>query len=479
MNLLRFLKPGTFRRHLQPLTARSRPRNSQPRAAARPTTHLSLERLEERDVPSLTPVGAGAGYPWTTMVELQATFPDHQTYVGSGAMVDSYHVLTAGHVLYSSSDGGWATQVKAVPELNGSSQPYGSASATYERTYTTFINYNKAHPGQTAPGDYDIGLLTLNRTVGNQTGWMGYGYNNNNAAFSSGTVFNTAGYPATNGYNGQNLEYSGGGIAGLSSDGSAIQYWQSSITTYGGQSGSPVWEYFPSTNSRVIYGVHVGGTGQSNSLNFATRITQGIFNDLQNWRNADHAPSASVAVGGPGTGSLAHQAFALTGTAANAQEAVAPSPQAATGDRAPQGSREASPTTVPAQAAGSLAPAGTGNQVHAVLDSPQYVALPAVPQDPTGPNNALLARILLASAPGHGATAEQTEQQRVASLDQLLGSAPGANTLLTNALLAAELGRDAAAGQPGDYRTTALDQLLGSDSEATTTLRQGENLQGI
>jgi hypothetical protein len=88
------------------------------------------------------------------------------------------------------------------------------------------------------------------------------------------------------------MEFSSGPIAGLSSDGSALMYSQSSITTYAGQSGSPVWRYNPSNGSRVIYGVVAGGYA-SNGMNFAMRITQSIFNSLQSWRSADRAPGVS------------------------------------------------------------------------------------------------------------------------------------------------------------------------------------------
>src|SRR5947209_6743906 len=83
---------------------------------------------------------------------------------------------------------------------------------------------NLLHPGQTAPGDLDIGLLTLDRTIGDRTGWLGYGFDNNNADFAAGAVLNTAGYPATGGFDGQHLEFTSGPTAGLSGDGSAITY---------------------------------------------------------------------------------------------------------------------------------------------------------------------------------------------------------------------------------------------------------------
>jgi V8-like Glu-specific endopeptidase len=251
---------------------------------------LGVESLEGRDAFSLSPISPTAGYPFTSIVELQATFPDHRTFVGTGVMVDRFHVLTAGHVVYAYAEGGFASQIRVTPELSGNSAPFGVAYMTYERTYSTFMNYSRAHPGNTASGDYDIALITLDRTIGDRTGWMGFSYDNNNADFAPGAILNTAGYPAAGGYDGRHMEFSYGPIAGL-----AIDYRQSAITTFGGQSGSPVWRYTPANGASVVYGVHVGGNATPGGMNFATRITQPIFTDLQAWRAADRTPAYTVA----------------------------------------------------------------------------------------------------------------------------------------------------------------------------------------
>jgi V8-like Glu-specific endopeptidase len=258
-----------------------------------------MEVLEGRDACSLTPISPTAAYPFTSIVELRATFPDHRAFVGSGVMIDRFHVLTAGHVVYAYAEGGFASQIRVIPELSGNSAPFGVAYMTYERTYTPFMNYSRTHPGRTASGDYDIALITLDRTIGDRTGWMGFSYDNNNADFAPGAILNTAGYPATGGYDGRHMEFSYGPIAGLSPDGLAITYRQSAITSYGGQSGSPVWRYTPANGASVVYGVHVGGNGTPGSMNFATRITQSIFNDLQTWRAADRTPAYTIAAAAP------------------------------------------------------------------------------------------------------------------------------------------------------------------------------------
>lgn len=270
------------------------PRARRPKPAR--TALPRVDGLESRALLSLTRVASSAGFPYKTIGQLTITYPNNKVYYGSGVLVDSYHVLTAGHNTYSSKDGGWAKKIQFTPLMTGGSAPYGSAFMTYQRTYTSFINYNKKNPGSTATNINDIALLTLDRTMGSKVGWMSYGYDNNNGRFASGTILNTAGFPAAGGYNGKTMYFSSGKIAGLSSDSRAIRYYQSQITTYGGQSGSPVWLYKSSDGSRVVYGIHVAGSGKASSLNFATRITQSIYDQIGKWRSSDSTPTRAASL---------------------------------------------------------------------------------------------------------------------------------------------------------------------------------------
>jgi hypothetical protein len=153
---------------------------------------------------------------------------------------------------------------------------------TQVRTFPAWQAFSMHQPGMTSTGFMDIGLITLDRNIGDQTGWMSYTFAND-GTFAPGTIVSTAGYPADGGYDGYSMQFSTGPIAGLSPDGSAIQYYQSSVTAYAGQSGSPVWIGDLSTNSIAVYGIHVGGDVPE----FATRITSTVFDTLQTWRAAD------------------------------------------------------------------------------------------------------------------------------------------------------------------------------------------------
>lgn len=159
---------------------------------------------------------------------------------------------------------------------------------TYERVDPSWIPFNQSNPGATSPNVADIGLITLNRSIGNLTGEFAIGYNNNNASFT-GETFQTAGYPSLPVLKGPEMfTGSGKAIGTVSNDG--ISFTQSSLPALPGQSGSPLWQT-SANGSHVIYGVLTGANGGSlSSQVYAARITQGVYNELKSWEKADKTP---------------------------------------------------------------------------------------------------------------------------------------------------------------------------------------------
>ena len=216
-----------------------------------------------------------SGYPWRTVVKLYITAADASTWIGSGAMVDAYHVLTAGHVVFLPSNGGWATSIRVVPAMDNLDDPYGEAWDTGLRSYTGWTVSNMV--------EHDWGLITLDRNVGSYTGWMGrITAGSGNAIYSQ--TMNVAGYPSDLD-GGDNMYWDAASGDGGDTNEHNHYYW---ADTFGGMSGGPVWRY--AGGSRYIMTVHAYGRGGTDS-NFGTRLNQDKYDRLFTWFAADSSPT--------------------------------------------------------------------------------------------------------------------------------------------------------------------------------------------
>jgi V8-like Glu-specific endopeptidase len=203
------------------------------------------------------------GYPWSTVCKLYMRFPDGSNWIASGVMINAKYMLTAGHCVYSAANGGWATRIQVVPAQNGSYAPFGSAYATYMRSYVGWTRDRNF--------DYDLALVTLDRNIGNSTGWLGYA----SIGSINGMTVNTAGYPGDRD-GGANMYFTSGTIATSSS----LTYY-TYMDIKGGQSGSGVWRLL--NGQRHVLGVV---SWESPSINGGPRITSSRFTDISNWINS-------------------------------------------------------------------------------------------------------------------------------------------------------------------------------------------------
>jgi V8-like Glu-specific endopeptidase len=216
-------------------------------------------------------------YPWRTIVKLFITFPDNSQLIGSGSIIGSssghgYHVLTAAHCVYRDGNGGWATSIEVIPGLDQSYMPYNHAWMTNAWVYTAWI--------VSAPREHDFAVVTLDRNVGDYTGWMGRMTSSYWDPVYTG-ILNIAGYPG---------DLSSGLSMYYDSDygRTATEYlhWYY-MDTFGGQSGSPVWVY---SGDRYITTVHTLGNDGTGS-NSGTRINQDKFDDINGMTSEDPPPT--------------------------------------------------------------------------------------------------------------------------------------------------------------------------------------------
>jgi V8-like Glu-specific endopeptidase len=141
-----------------------------------------------------------AGFPWRTVVYIEATFPSGVVGTGTGVMVGPNDILTAAHVVYSLSRGGGATRIEVTPAYNPGtdSGPFGTYLAGW-RGYTDFdpngdgfIESGDGRTNSLGGAELDIALLSLDVRLGDRTGWMGVDWDD---SFTNGQA-QIAGYPS-------------------------------------------------------------------------------------------------------------------------------------------------------------------------------------------------------------------------------------------------------------------------------------------
>ena len=209
-----------------------------------------------------TQVTATANIPWRWICELIIQYPDGAGARGTGWFIGPHTVMTAGHVVFSKANGGWARRIEAIPGMNGVLRPFGSQIGTSFRSVTGWT--------QNTNPEYDYGAIILpNNDLGTRVGWFGFAVLSDAAL--NGLLVNLSGYPGDKSFGTQ--WFMAGNISAVQPR--RLRYM---VDTFGGQSGSPVWRL--SNGQRHAVGIHAYG----GCPNGATRIVQAIFNNMVAWK---------------------------------------------------------------------------------------------------------------------------------------------------------------------------------------------------
>lgn len=189
----------------------------------------------------------------------------------TGWLYGSDVVATAGHCVHEGPGGNWRTGVTVYPGYNGADAanpaPFGSCGASWLGSVHGWV----AHRDE----QYDYGVVKLNCTIGNTTGWFGYWWQS-----ASLLRLNTiiGGYPA---------------------DKPLEQWWSSDQVraatlrqvfymndTIGGNSGGPVWQDRDGPYAMAIHAYGLHGRSPHGTNNHGTRITKEVFNNLKAWKDS-------------------------------------------------------------------------------------------------------------------------------------------------------------------------------------------------
>ncbi len=212
-------------------------------------------------------------FPFSSVVSIHVEAANGSNYIGSGAIIDEFHVLTVAHVAYIADAGGWVSDMEIVPARDYSNQPFGAASADIIRL-----------PGEWIASEdyrYDWALVTLDQPLGASTGWMGVATYDSSSSVYTGTLY-TTGYPGdlNNGWRMYNTT-----DVGKRAD--EYNHWFA-LDTAGGQSGSAIWtknatgEYIIT----ILAYEYLGGV----DWNFGTRINEELYNTLATYLMIDADP---------------------------------------------------------------------------------------------------------------------------------------------------------------------------------------------
>jgi glutamyl endopeptidase len=202
--------------------------------------------------------------PWRQICALRIRSQSGRIYVGTGWFIGPKALATAGHCVFLQDDGGWATSIEVIPARFGSTNPFGALRSTRFSAVDGWTMQKLR--------DFDYGVIHLDSDeVGLQLG-------NFEVASFPDAILNAinakiSGYPADR-------------------DQAQFQYFHErpiqsvtptrlayDIDTFGGQSGSPIWQD-TEENGLVAIGIHTVGAISGNS---GTRISDDVLGNLISW----------------------------------------------------------------------------------------------------------------------------------------------------------------------------------------------------
>jgi glutamyl endopeptidase len=205
-----------------------------------------------------------AANPWRQICSLRIHSRSGQMYVGTGWFIGPRTLATAGHCVFLQNDGGWAESIEVIPARFGSKTPFGTLRSTRFSAVDGWTVRKER--------DFDYGVIHLDSDE------VGLKLGNFEVRSFPDVVLNAvnakiSGYPADR-EQAQFQYFHERPVQTVTP--TRISY---DIDTYGGQSGSPVWQD-SEENGLVAIGIHTTGAISGNS---ATRISDDVLDNLISW----------------------------------------------------------------------------------------------------------------------------------------------------------------------------------------------------
>ncbi|MCD0459975.1 trypsin-like serine peptidase [Roseiconus lacunae] len=220
------------------------------------TEELSVERIFGPD--DRKQVHETTRHPFSCLCALDILAPNNQKFVGTGWLIDSQTVVTAGHCVYMKKLGGWAKAIDVYPGRNGS-RVYHRAAAK------RLISVRGWTEKRSPPSDY--AAIKLTEPL-DEAGTMGFGVMKEDKLRKF--RFHVVGYP------GDKPRTMWGHVRKLKDVTEDQLIYETD--TFGGNSGGPVF----AVDGGKVWSVGIHNYGDI-SGNLATRITKPVYDNFMRW----------------------------------------------------------------------------------------------------------------------------------------------------------------------------------------------------
>jgi V8-like Glu-specific endopeptidase len=114
-------------------------------------------------------------FPYSAITYIEVTFPNGFRARGSGVVIGPNDVLTAMHVVFDATQGGWARSITVMPGADTSPRqlPYGSYS-DWGKVNGRTTNWDSNGDGMLydSEAQWDLAVIGMKSPIGDQTGWI-------------------------------------------------------------------------------------------------------------------------------------------------------------------------------------------------------------------------------------------------------------------------------------------------------------------